>query len=197
MKPLTKSQQKVYDYIVECSNEGIVPSIRELCKATGFSSTSSVHLHLKTLEERGLIERPKGHNRYIKVVGQENSSSVNVPILGAVAAGNPIVAYEEIEGYASVDKNMAKGKDLFALRIEGESMLNAGMFPDDIIVVQRTPVVKNGEIAVALIDDSATVKTFYKENGHFRLQPENDNYEPIIVDEVVILGKVISLIRHY
>lgn len=196
MKPLTKSQQKVYDYIVECSHDGRVPSLRELCDATGLRSTSTIHLHLKTLEERGYIQREKGVNRCIKVVGEERSSS-NVPVLGTVAAGNPIVAYEEVECYVPVSPELSRGKELFALRIRGESMLNAGMFPDDIIIVERTPVARNGEIVVALVDDSATVKTFYKENGHYRLQPENDDYEPIIVDQVVILGKVISLIRNY
>lgn len=197
LKPLTKSQQKVYDYIVECSYEGRVPSLRELCSATGLSSTSTIHLHLKTLEERGLIQREKGMNRCIKVVAQGNVNSINVPVLGNVAAGNPIVAYEDIEAYVPVAPQLCRGKELFALKIQGESMLNAGMFPDDIIIVERTPVAKNGDIVVALIDDSATVKTFYKENGHFRLQPENNRYQPIIVDEVVILGKVISLIRNY
>jgi len=197
MKPLTKSQQKVYDYILECSYDGRVPSLRELCDATGLRSTSTIHLHLKTLEERGLIEREKGLNRCIKIVNGGTTSSASVPVLGRVAAGNPIVAYEDVECYVPVSPELSRGKELFALRIQGESMLNAGMFPDDIIVVERTPVARNGEIVVALVEDSATVKTFYKENGHFRLQPENDDYEPIIVDEVVILGKVVSLIRNY
>lgn len=195
MKPLSKSQQKVFDYIKECSNEGRVPSVRELCAATGLKSTSTIHLHLKTLEERGLIQREAGLNRCIKIVGEE--SSTNVPVLGEVAAGNPIVAYEDVECYVPVASSMFKGKDLFALRVRGESMLNVGIFPDDIVIVERTPVARNGEIVVALVEDSATVKTFYKENGHYRLQPENDDYEPIIVDQVVLLGKVVSLIRNY
>lgn len=195
MKPLSKSQQKVFDYIKECSAEGRVPSVRELCQATGLKSTSTIHLHLKTLEERGLIERQPGLNRCIKIVGEE--AATNVPVLGTVAAGNPIVAYEDVECYVPVASSMFKGKDLFALRIRGESMLNVGIFPDDIVIVERTPVARNGEIVVALVEDSATVKTFYKENGHYRLQPENDDYEPIIVNEVVLLGKVVSLIRNY
>lgn len=195
MKPLTNSQQKVFDYIKECSAEGRVPSVRELCQATGLKSTSTIHLHLKTLEERGLIQREHGLNRCIKIVGEETSTSV--PVLGTVAAGNPIVAYEDIECYVPVSSSMFKGKDLFALRIRGESMLNVGIFPDDIVIVERTPVARNGEIVVALVEDSATVKTFYKENGHYRLQPENDEYEPIIVNEVILLGKVVSLIRNY
>lgn len=195
MKPLTKSQQNIYDYILECSQEGRVPSVREICSATGLKSTSTVHLHLKTLEERGLIEREAGLNRCIRVVGE--TSAASVPVLGRVAAGNPIVAIEDVECYVPVDKRLSRGRELFALRVQGESMINAGILPGDIIIVNRTPVAENGEIVVALVDDSATVKRFYKENGHFRLQPENDDYEPIIVDRVILLGKVVSLIRNY
>ena len=196
MKPLSKSQQKIYDYLVECSEEGRVPSFRELCAATGLKSTSTVHLHLNTLEEKGLIEREHGVNRCIKVVGV-GEKSVNVPVVGRVAAGEPILAVEQIEGYVPVPENIRRGRELFALTIKGESMINAGIFDGDIVVVHRTPVANNGDIVVALVDDSATVKRFYKENGHYRLQPENDDYEPIIVDEVVLLGTVITLIRNY
>ena len=195
MRKLSASQQKVFDYIVECSHQGRVPSVRELCNATGLKSTSTVHMHLKTLEELGLIQREAGLNRCIKVVGEVNTLSVRV--LGKVAAGNPIVAIEDIECYVPVPVEMSKGKELFALRVQGESMINAGILPDDILIVERTPVANNGEIVVALVDDSATVKRFYKENGHFRLQPENDDFEPIIVDEVLLLGKVVSLVRNY
>lgn len=195
MKPLTKSQQKVFDYIVECSHEGRIPSVRELCAATGLKSTSTVHLHLKSLEEMGYIQREPGLNRCIKVVGEVSTSSV--PVLGKVAAGNPIVAIEDVECYVPVPQDLCRGKEVFALRVQGESMLNAGILPDDILIVERTPVAKNGEIVVALVEDSATVKRFYKEDGHFRLQPENDSFEPIIVDEVILLGKVISLVRNY
>ena len=196
MKPLSKSQQKIYDYLVECSEEGRVPSVRELCTATGLKSTSTVHLHLNTLEEKGLIEREHGVNRCIKVVGV-GEKSVNVPVVGRVAAGEPILAVEQIEGYVPVPENIRRGRELFALTIKGESMINAGIFDGDIVVVHRTPGANNGDIVVALVDDSATVKRFYKENGHYRLQPENDDYEPIIVDEVVLLGTVITLIRNY
>ncbi|MGN0488841.1 MAG: transcriptional repressor LexA [Ruminococcus sp.] len=195
MRKLSASQQKVFDYIVECSHQGRVPSVRELCNATGLKSTSTVHMHLKTLEELGLIQREAGLNRCIKVVGEVNTLSV--PVLGKVAAGNPIVAIEDIECYVPVPVEMSKGKELFALRVQGESMINAGILPDDILIVERTPVANNGEIVVALVDDSATVKRFYKENGHFRLQPENDDFEPIIVNEVLLLGKVVSLVRNY
>ena len=118
-------------------------------------------------------------------------------IVGKVAAGEPITAIQNIEFYVPVPEQLKRGRELFALRIQGESMINAGILDGDIVIVNRTPVAENGEIVVAMVDDSATVKRFYKENGHFRLQPENDSYEPIIVDEVVLLGKVVSLIRNY
>ena len=195
MKPLSKSQQKILDYLKECSENGRVPSVREICDYTGLSSTSTVHHHLKALEEKGLIVREHGVNRCIQITGEEKS--VNVPVVGKVAAGEPITAIQNIEFYVPVSEQLKRGRELFALRIQGESMVNAGILDGDIVVVHRTPVAENGEIVVAMVEDSATVKRFYKENGHFRLQPENDSYEPIIVDEVVLLGKVVSLIRNY
>ncbi|MDO4830342.1 MAG: transcriptional repressor LexA [Clostridia bacterium] len=195
MKPLSKSQQKILDYLKECSADGRVPSVREICEKTGLSSTSTVHHHLKSLEERGLIEREHGVNRCIRITGEEKSATV--PVLGRVAAGIPILAVEDIECYVPVPEHLKRGRELFALRVQGESMINAGIFDNDIVIVNRTPVAENGEIVVALMGDEATVKRFYKENGHFRLQPENDSFEPIIVNEVVLLGKVISLIRYY
>jgi len=195
MKQLSKSQIKIFEYLTECSENGRVPSVREICENTGLSSTSTVHYHLKHLEDKGYIVREHGVNRCIQITGEEKS--VSVPVLGKVAAGNPIVAIEDIECYVPVPEKLKRGKELFALRIQGESMINAGILNDDIVIVNRTPVAENGEIVVALVEDSATVKRFYKENGHYRLQPENDDYEPIIVDEVILLGKVISLIRNY
>ena len=195
MKPLSKSQQKILDYLKKCSENGRVPSVREICDYTGLSSTSTVHHHLKALEEKGLIVREHGVNRCIQITGEEKS--VNVPVVGKVAAGEPITAIHNIEFYVPVSEQLKRGRELFALRIQGESMVNAGILDGDIVVVHRTPVAENGEIVVAMVEDSATVKRFYKENGHFRLQPENDSYEPIIVDEVVLLGKVVSLIRNY
>ena len=130
-----------------------------------------------------------------QIAGEEKSASV--PVVGKVAAGEPITAIQNIEFYVPVPEQLKRGRELFALRIQGESMINAGILDGDIVIVNRTPVAENGEIVVAMVDDSATVKRFYKENGHFRLQPENDSYEPIIVDEVVLLGKVVSLIRNY
>ncbi len=195
MKPLSKSQQKILDYLKQCSSEGRVPSVREIGDATGLSSTSTVHHHLKALEEKGLIEREHGVNRCIKIAGEEKT--VPVPVLGRVAAGIPILAVQDIEFYVPVPEHLNRGRELFALRVQGESMIKAGINDGDIVIVNRTPVAENGEIVVALVGDEATVKRFYKEHGHFRLQPENDSFEPIIVDEVVLLGKVVSLIRYY
>ena len=201
MKPLTKSQQKVYDIILDGFNHGRIPSVRELCIATGFKSTSTVAYHLKALEERGLIEREEGLNRCIRIKNEQPSAKV--PLLGRVTAGQPILAVQDIESYIPVPQDVCKGRELFALRVVGESMLNAGIFDGDIIVVNRTPSAENGDIVVAMVEDetsgdmTATVKRFYKENGHYRLQPENDAFEPIIVDSVVLLGKVVTLIRNY
>ena len=201
MKPLTKSQQKVYDYLVECSSEGRVPSVRELCAATGFKSTSTVAYHLKALEDAGLIEREEGLNRCIRIKNEQPAAKV--PLLGRVTAGQPILAVQDIESYIPVPKEISKGRELFALRVVGESMINAGIYDGDIIVVNRTPSAENGDVVVAMVEDeasgeaSATVKRFYKENGHYRLQPENDAFEPIIVESVILLGKVVTLIRNY
>lgn len=195
MKPLSAKQQAVYEYLVACSEEGRTPSVREICRDVGLKSTSTAHLYLKALEGHGLIERDAGLNRCIRVVGE--TTAKQIPVLGRVAAGNPIVAIEDIEGYVAVESTVCRGKELFALRVQGESMINAGILPGDILIVHRTPVAENGEIVVALVDDSATVKRFFKEKGHFRLQPENDSFEPIIVDEIVLLGKVITLVRNY
>lgn len=195
MKPLGKSQQKVYDYIRECTRGGIVPSVREICEATGLKSTSTVHSHLKSLEERGLIERRAGLNRCIHVVGEESTSPI--PVVGQVAAGTPILAVEDIECYVPVSDSLRRGREFFGLRVKGDSMIEAGIFEGDILIVNRTPTAENGEIVVAMIDDEATVKRFYRENGHIRLQPENSAYEPIIAENVILLGTVVSLIRNY
>ena len=195
MKPLSKSQQAIFNFLKQCADEGRTPSVREICEATGLKSTSTVHHHLGSLEEKGLIEREHGLNRCIRITGEERS--VNVPLVGSVAAGYPVLAVEEIESYIPIPESLSRGRELFALNVKGESMIKAGIYDGDIVIVHRTPVATNGEIVVALIEDEVTVKRFYKENGHFRLQPENDDFEPIIADEVAILGKVISLIRYY
>ena len=192
MKQLSKSQQKILDYIRECAQEGLSPSVREICKATGLKSTSTVHAHLNTLQERGLISREAKLNRTIRVSGEK---TVPVPVLGRVTAGMPVLAVEEIEGYVPISESVRRGRELFALRIDGDSMINAGILDGDIVVVCKTPVAENGEIVVALIEDEATVKRFYREEGHIRLQPENPAYDPIIVEECMLLCLPQSLPR--
>lgn len=194
MAGLSKSQQKILDFIRSSLQDGKSPSVREICIATGLKSTATVHSHLKVLEEKNLITRSRGTNRSIRL-NNENMSIV--PILGRVTAGVPILAVEDVQGYIPVSENIRRGRELFALRIVGESMINAGILDNDIVVVHKTPVAENGQIVVAMIDDEATVKRFYKEEGHFRLQPENDSFEPIIVDECAVLGQVISVVRYY
>lgn len=194
MASLTKSQQLVYDYLCSTMAERAVPpSVREICAATGLRSTSTVHSHLKSLEALGYITRDAGLNRSIHIVGA--SAAKQVPILGKVTAGLPILAVEDIEGYIPYpDKS---GKELFALHVDGLSMTNAGILDGDYVIAEKTPVAENGEIVVGMIGDEATVKRFYKEKGTFRLQPENPDFEPIISDEITILGKVIAVIRYY
>lgn len=196
MGPLTPIQKKIYEYLVEKSKEGMTPSVREIGAAVGLRSTSSVQANLDSLEKLGYIQRPPMLKRCIKIVGQAENVA-HVPILGTVTAGSPILAVEEIEGYLPFSQTGSRDKELFALRVRGDSMIQAGILSGDIVIVERTPTAVNGDMVVALIEDSATVKTFYKENGHFRLQPQNDSYEPIIVDEVIILGKVIASYRYY
>lgn len=194
MASLTKSQQLVYDYLCSTMAERAVPpSVREICAATGLRSTSTVHSHLKSLEALGYITRDAGLNRSIHIVGA--SAAKQVPILGKVTAGLPILAVEDIEGYIPYpDKS---GKELFALHVDGLSMINAGILDGDYVIAEKTPVAENGEIVVGMIGDEATVKRFYKEKGTFRLQPENPDFEPIISDKITILGKVIAVIRYY
>ena len=194
MASLTKIQQLVYDYLCSTMAERAVPpSVREICAATGLRSTSTVHSHLKSLEALGYITRDAGQNRSIHIVGA--SAAKQVPILGKVTAGLPILAVEDIEGYIPYpDKS---GKELFALHVDGLSMINAGILDGDYVIAEKTPVAENGEIVVGMIGDEATVKRFYKEKGTFRLQPENPDFEPIISDEITILGKVIAVIRYY
>ncbi|MBQ6266321.1 MAG: transcriptional repressor LexA [Clostridia bacterium] len=196
MKPITPIQQRIYEFLVEMSKENMKPTVREIGAAVGLRSTSSVQANLDALEAAGYIQRSPMLKRCIQIVGQSDHVT-HVPLLGTVTAGMPILAVEEIEGYLPFSMPGASDKELFALRVKGESMLWAGILDGDIVIVERTPTAKNGEIVVALIEDEATVKTFYKEDGHFRLQPENDAYQPIIVNEVVILGKVIASYRYY
>ena len=194
MKPLNEKQQKVLSFLQERAQDGLPPTVREICAAAGIKSTSTVHAYLKTLEENGYISRQSGLNRAIRLPGE---SVARVPLLGKVTAGQPILAVDEVEDYVPYSGGGYQPGELFALRVSGTSMINAGIFDKDVVIVHKTPTAVNGDIVVALVGDEATVKRFYKENGHFRLQPENDAFEPIIVDEVSILGKVVYLVRYF
>lgn len=195
MNNISEKQQAILEYIKkELAKNGVVPTIREIGEAVGLRSTSSVQYNLNALEDAGYITRDAKLKRAIKVVG--SAQNVNqVPLLGTVTAGVPILATQQIEEYIAVSG--VSGSNLFALHVRGDSMFNAGIYDGDIIICEQTPTANNGDIVVALIEDEATVKRFFKENGHFRLQPENDNYEPIIVNECAILGKVKTLLRSY
>lgn len=196
MRPINNTQKRIYEFLCERSQCGVPPSVREIGAAVGLSSTSSVQTNLDALEEAGYIERDPLLKRSIRVLGQaENVTSV--PLIGTVTAGMPILAVEQIEGYIAYNGRVSRDKPLFALKVRGESMLWAGILDGDIVVAEKTPSAANGEIVVAMIEDEATVKRFYKENGHFRLQPENDAFEPIITNEVIILGKVVAVYRYY
>lgn len=196
MRPINDTQQKIYEFLCERSQCGVPPSVREIGAAVGLRSTSSVQANLDALEEAGYIERDPLLKRSIRVLGQaENVTSV--PLLGTVTAGMPILAVEQIEGYIAYNGRVSRDNSLFALKVRGESMLWAGILDGDIVIAEKTPTAMNGEIVVAMIEDEATVKRFYKENGHFRLQPENDAFEPIITNEVIILGKVVAVYRYY
>lgn len=197
MKELNSTQKRVYEYLVKALEEdGVPPSIREIGAAVGLKSTSSVQANLIALEEAGWIERNPMHKRHIRLKNRP-ASAPTVPLVGTVTAGMPILAVEQIEDYVPYGGSAADLSNLFALRIKGESMINAGILNGDIVIVEKTTYAENGEIVVAMIEDEATVKRFYKEDGHYRLQPENDAFEPIIVPEVAVIGKVVSLIRNY
>lgn len=194
MKPLNDKQNKVLMFLKERAQDGVPPTVREICAAAGIKSTSTVHAYLKVLEDEGYINRQSGLNRAIRMPGE---NVARVPLLGRVTAGKPILAIEEVEEYVPYSGGGYHPGELFALRVVGDSMINAGIFDNDVVIVKKTPTAANGEIVVALIGDEATVKRIYKEHGYIRLQPENEQYEPIIVNEVVVLGKVISLLRYF
>lgn len=197
MSHLSDKQREIFDYIRSYIDEkGVSPSVREIGQAVGLRSTSTVQYHLTALENAGCIERDPLLKRTLRLTGGAQSHAGRVPLLGTVTAGMPILAVEEIEDYIPYG-GRTEGKTLFALHVRGDSMVNAAILDGDIIVMEQTPTARNGEIVVALVGDEATVKRFYKENGHFRLQPENDDYAPIIVDEVAILGKVVACLRYY
>ncbi len=195
MKPLNEKQQKVLNFVKERLQDGIPPSVREICEATGIRSTSTVHAYLKLLESEGYIDRRSGLNRAIRLPGE---SVTRVPLLGKVTAGKPILAVEEVEDYVPFSGgSQYPAGELFALRVSGTSMINAGILDRDVVIVRRTNTAQNGDVVVALIDDEATVKRLFVEADHIRLQPENDAFEPILVKEVTVLGKVISLVRYF
>lgn len=196
MQELSKMQQKIYDYLVSCIREqGYPPSVREIGEAVGLKSPSTVHFHLKHLEEAGVIEKGAGKGRAISLT-ELPAREDQVPIVGNVAAGSPILAQECIEDYLTFDTG-GRNDEYFALRVRGESMLGAGILPGDLVVVRRQVVANNGEIVVAMIEDEATVKRFSKENGEIWLLPENDAYSPIDGTYAQILGKVSAVVRQY
>ena len=209
---LGKRQLAIYEFIRSYSNEhGYPPSVREIGAAVGLASPSTVHMHLKVLEEQGLIRRDSKKPRTIEVVGKQGEVEeseplaspaqdvdrglISLPLVGRVAAGVPILAEQNVEETLSLPTSIVGDSSSFILRVRGQSMVNAGIFDGDYIVVKEQHDAHNGEIVVALIDDSATVKTFYRERDRVRLQPENDSMDPIYVDDPVILGRVTALIR--
>ena len=205
MANLTRKQQQIYDFILEfTSAHGYPPSVREIGTAVGLKSPSTVHFHLKGLEEAGEIGKAEGKTRDIPLPGaplgpvaeEEDPHADQIPVVGNVAAGSPILAQECIEDYLTFDTQGLSGEH-FALRVRGESMLNAGILPDDLVVVHRQQEVRNGEIVVALFEDEATVKTYQNRDGHVWLLPENPEYEPIDGAEAQIVGKVVAVVRRY
>lgn len=197
---LTAKQQEILEYIKdEILKKGYPPTVREICERVGLRSTSSVHAHLSTMEKNGFIRRDPTKPRAIEICDDSfqivRTEMTSLPVVGDIAAGQPILAQENILNYFPVPSEILPSGESFALRVRGESMINAGIFDGDIIFVNSCSTASNGDIVVALIDDSATVKTFYKEKDHIRLQPENDTMDPIIVSECLILGKVFGVFR--
>ncbi|MBS6195312.1 MAG: transcriptional repressor LexA [Clostridiales bacterium] len=198
---ITTKQQEILEYIKhEIINRGFPPAVREICEAVNLKSTSSVHSHLETLEKNGYIRRDPTKPRAIEIVDDNfnlvRREMVNVPIVGKVAAGEPLLAIENIESYFPIPAEFMPNAQTFMLVVQGESMINAGILDGDHVIVEQCSSARNGDMVVALVDDSATVKTFYKEDGYYRLQPENDYMDPIIVrGDLQILGKVIGVFR--
>lgn len=199
---ISEKQKEILEYIKqEILNKGYPPAVREICEAVHLKSTSSVHSHLETLEKNGYIRRDPTKPRAIEIMDDTfnltRREMVNVPVIGNVAAGQPLLAVQNIENYFPIPAEYMPNQETFMLKVKGESMINAGILDGDHILVERQSTASNGEIVVALVDDSATVKTYYKEDGHYRLQPENDTMNPIIVDECSILGKVFGVFRFF
>ncbi len=196
----TQKQLEILSFIKDYTlKKGFPPSVREICEAVDLRSTSSVHAHLKSLERLGLISRDNLKSRTIEILDEEFSPTrrelANIPMVGQVAAGQPILAEENITDYFPIPVDYLPNKETFMLKVKGDSMINAGIFNGDNLLIECCSSASNGEIVVAMVEDGATVKRFYKEDGHYRLQPENDTMDPIIVNEVAILGKVIGLFR--
>lgn len=199
---ISGKQQEILEYMkAQILSKGYPPSVREICEAVKLKSTSSVHSHLETLEKNGYIRRDSTKPRAIEIVDDEFNLTrrdlVSVPVVGSVAAGEPLLAVENITEYFPIPAEYMPSEESFILVVKGDSMVNVGVYSGDKIIVKKTNTASNGDMVVALVDDSVTVKTFYKEKNHFRLQPENDAMEPIILDKVEVIGKVIGLIRMY
>ncbi len=197
---ITPKQTEILEYIKQqILTKGYPPAVRDICEAVHLKSTSSVHSHLETLEKNGYIRRDPSKPRAIEIIDDNFNLTrrelVNIPVIGQVAAGNPILAIENITGYFPIPAEYLPNEETFMLVVKGDSMINMGIYEGDQIIVKRQSTANNNDVVVALVDDSATVKRYFKENGHYRLQPENDFMEPIIVDHVEILGKVIGLVR--
>lgn len=199
---ITEKQSQILEYIKsEILNKGYPPSVRDICQAVNLKSTSSVHSHLETLEKNGYIRRDPTKPRTIEILDDNfnlvRREVVNVPMVGTVAAGQPILAIENIDNYFPIPSEYMPNEETFMLKVKGESMINAGILDGDNILVKRQNHAQNGDMVVALVEDSATVKTFYKEDGHVRLQPENDYMDPIILPDVEIIGKVFGVFRFF
>ena len=199
---ISDKQREILEYMKEqILQKGYPPAVSEICQAVNLKSTSSVHSHLETLEKNGYIRRDPTKPRAIEILDDDFNLTrrevVNVPIIGQVAAGEPILAEQNIQDYFPIPAEMMPNAESFMLKVKGESMINAGILSGDTVLVQKQSTARNGDMVVALVDDSATVKTFYKEDGHFRLQPENDTMDPIIVENCEILGKVFGVFRFF
>ena len=194
MRKVTENEKMVFEFIKDRIEEGYPPTVREICAEFGFKSTSTAHRYINNLTAKGLLEKGNNQNRAIRLTG---GNGMKIPLVGTVTAGIPITAIEEITDYISFQPARHYSNPLFALKVRGESMINAAILDGDMVVIEQTPYAENGDIVCALVDnESATIKTFYKEDGHFRLQPENDTMDPIIVNEVSILGKVVGVVRY-
>ena len=194
MRKVTENAKMVFEFIKDRIEEGYPPTVREICAEFGFKSTSTAHRYINNLTAKGLLEKGNNQNRAIRLTG---GNGMKIPLVGTVTAGIPITAIEEITDYISFQPARHYSNPLFALKVRGESMINAAILDGDMVVIEQTPYAENGDIVCALVDnESATIKTFYKEDGHYRLQPENDTMDPIIVDEVSILGKVVGVVRY-